>query len=312
MRLYKLHKKRTVLKSIFIVLTIILIPKPTYSQQYKERNFGINIGIVFALGSHFDRFGASLNTFYQKDAFQINPTLKVYFNGKNLGPDKQYVEGVLSLGLVYGFGAKDTAINKFYTAVSNQTLQKNSFGYAYNYYFNTIGTSQFTGIISIQIENYNLIAENDLFAQPKLDRFRTGAFLFQYRKENYQLGLNTTLFTGQMGQRISDENYPFNHIYENTVGGKYTECSSGLLSAQFQYAGNYYQTYQGNVGMDSERIRNAIQNRFIHDMLNVTKHVNAHVPMLDENGDQYLYKEVQKVKPISFYINGFINPGVFY
>ncbi len=308
----KKHIKRILTPTIFLVLLIVFSKKSATAQQYQAGNFGINVGVVLALGTHFDRFGVSLNSYYQKDAVQVNSALKFYFNAKNIGPNQQYVEGVASLGIVYSFGTKDTSVNYFYSSVSNQTHKKNSVGYAYNYYFNTIKTSQFTGTISIQVSDFNLIAENDIFAQPILDRFRTGAFLFQYQKDKFLYGINATLFTGQMGQRVTDENYPFNHVYENTVGGKYTESSNGLLSAQVQYAGAYYQTYQGSIGVDSERIRHAIQNRFVHDFLVVQKHINAHVPMLDENGNQYLFKEGQKIKPMKFYFNGFSNPSIFY
>jgi len=308
----KTHIKKILTPTIFLVLLIVFFKKTSIAQQYREGNFGINVGVVLALGTHFDRFGVSLNSYYQKGNVQLNPTLKFYFNAKNLGSNQQYVEGVASLGVVYGYGTKDTNINYFYTPVGNQTLQKNSVGYAYNYYFNTIKTSQFTGTISIQVSDFNFIAENDLFSgTPSLDRFRTGAFLFQYQKDKFLYGINTTLFTGQMGQRVTDESYPFGHIYENTIGGRYTEFSNGLLSAQVQYAGAYYQTYQGNIGVDSERIRHAVQNRFAHDFL-IGHGINAHVPMLDINGNQYLFKDGQKIKPMKFYFNGFSNPSIFY
>lgn len=310
-----LWKHQTYQHYFLLFLVLPLTIHNTFAQQYQEGNVGINVGIVMALGSHFDRFGVTVNGYYKKNAIQLNPELRLYFNAKNLGPDQPSAEGVLSLGVVYGFGNKDTSENYFYNPVSNQTSHQNSIGYAYHYYFNNIATNQFTGSISIQFNAYNFIAENDLFAQPKLDRFRTGAFLLQYQKDKFLYGINSTLFTGQMGQRITDENYPFNHVYENTVGGIYTECSNGLLSMQIKYAGDYYQTYQGNIGIDSERIRHAVQNRFIHDFLvmpKLTGNINAHVPMLDENGEQYLYKEGQKVKPMKIYFNGFSNPAVFY
>ena len=136
-------------------------------------------------------------------------------------------------------------------------------------------------------------------------------FLIQYQKDDYQFGINATMFTGQMGERITDENYPFVGVYENTVGGKYTQFSHGLLSAQFKYAGDYNQTYQANIGVDSERVRHAIQNRFTHDIL-IGRGLNAHVPMIDDKGEQYLFKEGQKVKPIKFYMNLFSNPSLFY
>ncbi len=196
--------------------------------------------------------------------------------------------------------------------MSNQTQRKNSFGYAYNFYLNDIETNQRTGTVSIEVNHFNFITENDLFSgTPQLDRFRTAAIAMQYQKDDYQFGINTTLFTGQMGERITDPDYPFVGIYENTVGGKYTESSHGLLSAQVKYAGEYHQTYQASIGIDSERVRHAVQNRFAHDIL-VGKGINAHVPMLDDKGGQYLFKEGQKVKPMKFYMDLFSNPATFY
>lgn len=300
---------------ILILIAIYCCNKSAFTQQYQEGKFGINIGVVLAIGTHINRLGVSINSYYQNDHFQLNPELRLYFNAKNLGPTKQSVEAVVSLGAIYSYGKKDTSISHFYSPISNQTQRNNSFGYAYHYYFNNIKTNQSTGTISIQVSNYNFIAENDLFAQPKLDRYRTGAFLLQYRKDKYLIGLNTTLFTGKMGQRVTDDTYPFNHVYENTDGGKYTQFSHGLLSAQFSYAGDFYQTYQTNVGIDGERIRHAVQNRFMHDifvMPRLTGNINAHIPMLDDKGKQYLFKEGQKVKPMRFYMNLFSNPAIFY
>jgi len=297
---------------ILILVTIFYCNQYAYAQQYQEEKFGINVGIVIALGTHFNRFGVTVNPYYKTNHFQVNPELRLYFNAKNLGYDKSSFEGVASLGIVYVYGRKDTSISEFYSPISNQTQQKNSFGYGYRYYFNNIETNQSTGIIAIQVNSFSFIAENDLFSgTPQLDRYRTGAFLLQYQKNRVQFGINATLFTGQMGERITDENYPFVGIYENTVGGKYTQFSHGLLSAQFNYAGDYYQTYQANIGMDSERIRHAIQNRFTHDIL-IGNGINAHVPMLDNQGGQYLFKEGQKVKPPKLYFNGFSNPAIFY
>ena len=303
-----LFKKRY----IILFLLFFSFANNANSQQYQEGSVGINIGIVLAIGTHIDRIGGTINGYYKMDHFQFNPSFRCYFNAKNLGPDNHSLEAVIGLGIVYGYGKLDTALNAFYSPISNQTAYKNSFGYAYQFYLSTIETSQQTGLFSIEVDQFNFITENDIFAgTPRLDRYRTAAILIQYSKDNYQVGINTTLFTGQMGQRITDANYPFVGVYENRVGGKYTEYSHGLLSAQFKYAGNYYQNYKASIGIDSERVRHAVQNRFAHDIL-VGHGINAHVPMIDDKGEQYLFKEGQKVKPLKFYMNLFSNPATFY
>ncbi len=305
------------LKIIFLLIIALLSEYQVSAQQIQENNYGINGGVIIAIGNKFDRIGINVNAYYLKNHFQLNPELRVYINFKNLGPKKQYFEGVASLGLVYGYGKVSSDTNYFYSAVSNQTQLKNSVGYAFNWYFNTVGTSQQTGIVSFEFSQVNFIAENDIFARPKLDRYRTGAFLLQYREERAQFGINSTLFTGEMGNKVSDESYPYTHIYKNRDGGNHTEISHGLLSAQFQYVtSSSYQKIQGSLGVDSEKVRHAIQNRVVHDLIflpkNWRKKDNAHIPMLDENGKQYLFQENQKIRPTSFYYNLFSNPGLFY
>jgi hypothetical protein len=294
----------------------VLIFSNCSAQQFRETNAGINIGIVTAIGTKFDRFGVSVNGYYAKNNFQVNGGLRFYFNFKNIGPDKQYFEAVSSLGIVYGYGQSTSDTSLFFNPVGNQTFKQNSFGYAFNYYINSINSSQQTGTISIQVNSFSFIAENDIFARPKLDRFRTGAFLIQYQRSDFALGLNTTLFTGEMGQKVRDEGYPYSHLYKNNVAGTYTKSSDGLLSLQGQFVTEYYQQIQGNIGIDSERVRHVVQNRLIHDMIFLPKKWRkqnaAHIPMLDENNGQYLFRENQNVQKLKFYFNGFSNSGLFY
>jgi Bacterial toxin 23 len=306
----KKHTRRIVLTPLIVI--ILLLCKKSSAQQYQKEEYGANIGVVVALGTHFNRVGFVINSYYRNNHFQVNPELRFYFNLKSLGPKNKYFETVASIGIVYGYGKKrieDTTY--FFSTISNQTAYKNSVGYSFNMYFATKNNTQQTGIVSLQFDNFNFITENDLLARPKFDRFRTGAILIQYQKDNYQFGINTTLFTGQMGNKVKDENYPHSHLYKLPKEGKNNNFSHGLLSAYGKVAGNYYQTYQTNIGIDSERVRHAIQNRFAHDIL-VGNGINAHIPMLDINGDQYLFKEGQEVKPMKFYMNGFMSPALFY
>lgn len=299
-----------------IILLLLFVVTTVSAQQYQSNNVGINVGLVAAFGNKFNRFGFTVNSYYTRNHFQINSGLRCYFNFKNIGPNKQYIEAVASLGIVYAYGEKNNDYSLFFNPVSNQTYRKNSFGYAFNYYINPIGTSQQTGTISIEVDHFNLIAENDIFARPKLDRFRTGAFLIQYKTDSLALGINTTLFTGEMGKKIQDDNYPFSHLYKSNENGNYTKSSHGLLSLQAQYITDYYQQIQTNVGIDAERVRHVVQNRLIHDMIFLPKtwrkKTNAHIPMIDSNGNQYLFKENQEVKKIEWYFNAFSNSGLFY
>ena len=76
------------------------------------------------------------------------------------------------------------------------------------------------------------------------------------------------------------------------------------------------QILQANVGIDAEEIRNAVQNRFNHDMILIPKkwykRNNCHIPMLDENGNPYLYLDGQKIKKPELYWNVFSGATNFY
>lgn len=281
-----------------------------HTQIFCGNNYGFNVGAISALGNRFQRIGFTLQCYYYHDFAQINAEARIYHSFKNLGPRKRYNELVASAGVVAGYGAKQVEHNPFVSVVSNQTHYSNSVGYSYNLYFNKIGTTQQTGIISVQLDKFSIISENDIFARPELDRFRTGALLLQYQYKNmYQFAINCTMWTGQMGNKVSDDKaFPF-HCYLDTVGGVYTNFSHGLLSGQFKMALNYGQTLQGNLGMDAEQVRNFIQNRLVH---NIHKSKNCHIPMLDTAGNQYLYRAGQKIRAPKPYWNVFTSAGIFY
>lgn len=284
---------------------------------YNNSNVGFNIGANFAIGSHFQRFGINFNLYYVNNFFQSNSEARAYFNFKNLGPKKIYGELVLAQGVVFGYGAKQTFFNPFINSVSNQTGFLNSVGYSYNFYYNKVKTKQQTGIVSLQFNAISVIIENDILARPILDRFRTGAFLIQYQYNNiFQAALNCTMWTGAMGKTVRDNaNFPAG-CYIDTTGGTYTNYSHGLLSAQFKYNMGLSQIIQANVGIDAEQVRNAMQNKLIHDVAFLPKkwfkRTNCHIPMLDMNGEQYLYKPEQKIKKPEFYWNVFSNANLFY
>lgn len=284
---------------------------------YKLPNLGFNAGASIAIGSHFQRIGLNFNLFYVNNFFQTNSELRMYFNFRNLGPRKEYGEFVFSQGLVFGYGGKQTFFNPFINSVSNQTGYFSSLAYSYNVYLNKIKTKQVTGTIGLQFDAVSLIVENDIFAWPLLDRFRTGAFLIQYQQRDlFQAAINCTMWTGQMGHCVrGDTTFPAVG-YIDTVGGRYTNISHGLLSAQMKYNVGLSQTLQGNIGIDAEQVRNAVQNKLIHDVCFIPKswfrRYNCHIPMVDREGNQYLYREGQKIKKPKPYINVFGNASLFY
>jgi len=290
------------------IILIIGFYSTMLSQLQLEKHYGFNVGFVSAIGTHFQRFGIVFQGYGAYNFAQINASFRVYNNFKNLGPAGEHTEFNAALGFCIGYGTKTTEKNVFMSSISNQTGYKNSVAYSYNIWRNKIKTSQVTGIIAFQFNHFSIISENDILAKPILDRFRTGAMLLQYQTKDFQYAINATMWTGQLGNAVKNDSLFRGHGYINTEGGLYQNLSHGLLSAQVKWANGYGQYLQANVGMDSEKIRNALQNKALHDVLPK----NYHMPMIDTLGNQYLYRPEQKIKKAKLFLNGYTSPNVFY
>lgn len=301
----------------FFVLNLFFYSFSQDIAAYDGR-FGFNMGVNFAFGTHFQRVGFNLNGFFIANHIQFNSEARLYFSFKNLGPPVIYPECVFSQGIVIGYGKKINYFNPFINSLSNQTYYNSSFAYAYNWYLNKVKTKQVTGTIGIQAGEITLITENDIFAKQILDRFRTGAFLIQYQYKDFvQVGINCSMWTGQMGKStLLNKEEIFWKCYMDTTNSIYPQFSHGLLSAQTKINVGFGQTIQFNAGIDAEEVRNAIQNDLIHDLKFIPKKwnkaKNCHIPMLDVNGEQYLYNQNQQIKKPKPYFNVFTNPQLFY
>jgi len=288
----------------------------TFAQLSIKKNYGFNIGFVSAIGTHVQRFGFVLQGYAVYDFAQLNASLRFYDNFRNLGPRGEHTEFNAALGLCLGYGEKNKDKNLFINSISNQTRYKNSVAYSYNFWRNKIKTSQFTGILAFQFNHFSIISENDLLAKPILDRFRTGAFLIQYQNKHFQYAINCTMWTGKMGSGIRTDSLFPKSGYLSTTDGVYSDLSHGLLSAQIKYANQFGQYLQANAGVDAEQVRNVVQNKMIHDMPFIpskwNKAQNHHIPMIDTNGNQYLYHKDQKIRKPKLFLNGYTSPNVFY
>jgi hypothetical protein len=303
-------------KKNLALLFMILLSFKGVAQLYTAANYGFNIGAIMALGNKFQRLGITLQAYGVFNFIQFNTEVRFYHNIRNLGPLGQYGEIVTSGGVVFGYGPKQELHNPFVSSISNQTGYSNSVAYSFNGYFNKIHTKQQTGTLALQFGTFSIISENDILARPYLDRYRTGAFLLQYQyKDLYQFAVNCTLWTGQMGCAIRNDPH-FASGYIDTTGARYAMISHGLLSAQFKTALDPGQNFQANVGVDAEQVRNFVQNKLIHDMAFIPRKwytpINCHIPMIDEEGNQYLYKPGQKVKKPELYWNVFSSAAPFY
>lgn len=304
-----------------IVILFLLFSTPLIKAQdlvFKTPSLGFNVGLHAAFGTHVQRLGCAFNFYYLANHLQANSEIRVYYNFKNLGPNLKYTELVLAQGLSYSWGAVRTFYNPFLGATGNQSKFQNNMAFAYTAYFNRRGTTQQTGQVAVQLNSFDLIIENDLFARPALDRFRTGAILLQYQYRQYwQGGLACALWTGQMGHKAPCNAEKIRSAcYMDTSNAVFANTSHGLLYAQGRYAFNYSQILEARAGVDAEQIRNAVQNHFFHDMRFLPhkwrKYKNCHIPMLDTKGNAYLYLENQKIRKAKPLLNVSSNSGTFY
>ncbi len=283
------------------------------AQAGGDWNAGVSLGLSVYLGNKTDRVGAFVGAWVCYDFVQINSGARVYYNFKNLGPPGKYWEFNGYGGTMLTWGKRDDTENPFVTNVSNQTGRRYGIAYSYNIYCDGIGTSQKTGTVAVQLNKISIITENDLLGDNK-DRYRTAAATVQYRHESSVFGLSAILWTGESGAKVTDTDYPSRGGYKES--GRFGKYSHGILCVQAQQYLGYKQNLQAAAGIDAERIRHVFQNKIIHDYAFLpadwVKKPGAHVPMLDSEGNPYLFRPEQKIRKSTPYFNLAANPALFY
>ena len=287
--------------------------------------FGFSAGLSFSFGTHVNRIGFQAAAYYNYGFAQANAAVNGYYNFQSLALKKKGLELQLGGGIELGFGRKDSARNPFIGLTESNLLQDYSLGYTYLLYIDQQKTTQSGGILSANIQEFKFATENDLFGfgQGWRDRFRTGGFLLEYRYDRFKFALNSTLWTDDYSlcKKVLDTDYPARFGYKEDSKTKFGGLSVGALSAQVKYLipANIYpygQNFQANIGMDSEKIRNLIQNRFIHDHFfipeNWISRNPCHIPIESQKGGQYLFQEDQSIRKSKLYLNLGANQSVFY
>ena len=279
-------------------------------------------GIVLDIGSPVMRWGATINFgVLYKDELQGNIEWKVYDQLKSFGPKDPGLESKISIGMFYGFGEGALDPNPFYSLYQNQLNRKYALSYLFHYYWDKTNTSQGSGSILIQLKQFQIITENDILGNLSgLDQYRTGAFAVSYRKDQQLIHLKSILYTGATRcaqvNRVTDDGYPSRFGYKDNSHCQHADCSHGVLALSYSYAGDYRQIYQLGLGVDADQIRNAVQNKLIHDMYFIPSFMNSaenpHIPMIDRHGKLFLFKEDQQVRLPRFFYSLSANGNLFY
>jgi len=302
------------LKRTTTILIILLIPV-----LCKGSDFGSKFGLIFQFGTHIQRIGLSYQLYYYDSFYQLNQGAAIYFNRRNLGPKISSKE----FQTFAGFHISGDQTNQYKTYINEYSLMnsnKYSGGYNFRWYWNDIQTTQATGELVLHFDEVSFLFQNDIlgFIKGHEDKYRTGAFAFLYTKEDKQLALQSTTWTGKCSKakKVKDSDYPARYGYKDLRDAHYGRFSHGIMAFRYEQAGNFSQSYNAELGIDAEQIRHLFQNRMVHDMIIRSKDSklggNPHVPMLQENGLPYLFEDGEKVRKPKLYLQGGVNGYLFY
>lgn len=313
MKFYKVFVRRS-----FLLLALFFCSFFSNSSQAQGDNFWINAGFSLEIGTPIRRVGGFLRSYYIYQQFQFNAEARLYYQISTFGPSKKGWEWQTGVGTVFFWGkAEENWRNPFFSLVSQQAKHPYSVGYAYQYYLDEQETSQATGTIAFQVSDFQVAIENDLLGRFGEDKYRTATFLVQYQDTLQQIGVKSILWTGSTfgAEHGKNPNYPARSGYWDMENAKFGNFSHGILGTYYHYFWEN-QVIGGSIGLDDERVRHALQNRFIHDLFFIPKKwnniENRHVPMVDTEGKSYIFLEDQKIRKTKPYFQFSVNPTLFY
>lgn len=314
-----------------ILISIVLFQCNVQAQEPEQTSFyGVSAGLSFSFGTHTNRLGFNLAGYGTYHFAQVNAGIRGYYNFQSFGLKEKGLELQLSSGFQLGFGRKMTDRNPFIGPAENNLLQDYSIGYDYLIYLDKFNTSQTAGILSATILDLKFATQNDLFGfgDGWRDRFRTGAFLFEYRWQHFKFGITSTMWTDDytICRKVLDTNYPARFGYKVDEKCKYGGTATSTLGLRVNYqipnmplnigGVPLEQNFQMDIGIDAEQVRNLLQNKLVHDHYPIPetwiKRSPCHYPMQAQGGGQYLYLDGQKVEQPKFYFNLGLNQGLFY
>jgi hypothetical protein len=271
------------------LLLLVFVPSLLLGQTFSNERFGASLGLIVNLGTHINRVGVSVNTYYTDYFYQLNAGSIFTFNLNGFGGRKKFWESRSSLGLMLLGGKHEITPDFQLDGLMHNTSYNYGVGYNYLWYYDNAGTSQLSGGWSAHIKNFSILFENDVFGGQAKDRFRTGHLTLNYRYDLFKYTLGLYIWTGEtknsIWQKVPLDKCPSGfRILEDLPYGR---TSHGIVYGGASYNLGYGQIANARIGIDSEQIRHGFQNRFIHDLIFLPPNVERntpHYPRLDENG----------------------------
>ena len=304
------------MKTFLLNITFVLcLAFSLNAQKWENDHWGIQVGISADLGTHINQIGLRIQGYYMIEFVQVNIGNHIRFNSTHFGQRENFVTQRINTGLVLMGGRKFSSPQLILDGLNHQS--QNEFAVAYNYlwYFDNIGTSQRSGGWGLHIQQLSIYVENDLFAGSGRDKFRTSHASISYHDDLYNISLNTQLWTGETWgtklQNTPDSMYQVG--FKDLSATHYGKTSHGILSLGIDYQIFYGNYLSGVVGIDSERVRHGLQNRFMHDKHFIParwRTPNVNYPMLNSEGFPVHFK--QEAAPAKLFLQMGLNRSFSY
>jgi hypothetical protein len=230
-----------------------------------------------------------LNSFYHDYFYQINAGSTFTINLTNYGKRKNFWESRNSLGLILLGGKKEMTPDFQLNGLLHNSTYNYGLGYNYIWYFDNAKTSQLSGGWAVHLKSFSLLLENDIFGGQGKDRFRTGHITMNYRLKDFKFTTGLNIWTGETANSIWNKE-GFDKCpsgYRELENLPYGKTSHGIVYGGISYNLGYGQYTTMRIGVDSEKIRHAFQNRLMHDLIFLPKKIERktpHYPRLDDFG----------------------------
>lgn len=303
-------------RSVFILLLLVFAQaKFGYSQLFRHDTWGLQICLTANFGTHINQFGLKVQGYYVYEFVQLNAGNQFLINASNLANRKNFIENRINVGAVLLAGERNSTPTFILDGLNHQTKYDYGLGYNYLWYLDNADSYQVSGGFGFHIKQFSLLVENDIFSGNGRDRFRTSFTQLNYHNDMINLKLNTQLWTGETwGTKLQNlEDNPYQKGYKDLRNTLYGRESHGILSIGIDYYLFYGNSLSALVGVDSETIRNGLQNKFMHDKPFIPKKwrkPNVHYPMLDKFGKPVHKKNACK-KERFFFQFGFNQPSTY-
>ncbi|MGH1336929.1 MAG: polymorphic toxin type 23 domain-containing protein [Aureispira sp.] len=306
---------------LFVLFVLFVLSSAERAQSQVDwfpKGWGTQVGVSIGLGTHHSRIGLLARAFAHWEHIQVNLELAGFYQAQALGTQTQGFEGQFRAGVLGTWGHKNTFWeNPFLRVTGNQTNRPYAVGYSFNGYWDNQKTSQCTGTFALQIRQFHLLMENDFLAFLNQDKYRTGALGLYFQQGSWQLALQQVSWTADPyahGTRtITNDSIYKNQAkygYRAMSGVRYSNRSAGVLRLKAVYHSPWAdQEIGASLGIDAEQVRHGLQNKTIHDSFLLK---NPHIPMIDSQGNAYLYQTGQKIRAPRFYGHALLNPLSLY